>query len=143
MLPNVVRGAHYRILNQTAAGNRINTLTLPSNPALPHILIRHDGGIPDASDNRAAVARITFECRATGWEAALALALEVRDLWRPPEEVVDGWHGDVTVPAIPGRGIPGQTIHFSGASVNAEPIWAPDEVTGIPRYNIPILINYS
>lgn len=143
MLPNVVRGVHYRILNRTAAGSRINVLTLPERPVLPHILIRHDGGTPEPSDNRASIARITFEARAKEWESALALALEVRELWRPAEEVVDGWHGDVFVPAIPARGIPAQTIHFSGAQVNAEPIYVPDEVTGTPRYNLPILINYS
>lgn len=145
MLPNVVRGVHYRLLMQprTSAGTNINTLSLPGSFALPHVLIRHDGGMPEPSDNRASVARLTFECRAAGWEAALALALEVRERWRPGEEVVDGWHGNVTAPAIPARGIPEQTIHFSGARVNAEPFYVPDEVTGTPRYTIPILISYS
>lgn len=143
MLPNVIRGVQYRILNRTSADNRISVLTLPATPVLPHVLIRDDGGIPEPSDNRSAIKRVTFECRATSWEAALSLALQVRDLWRPPEEIVDGWHGDVTVPAIPARGIPEQTIHFSGASVNAEPVYVPDEVAGTPRYNLPILITYS
>lgn len=153
MLPNIVRGVHYRILNRTAAGNSINTLTLPAgvDKRPRHILIRHDGGTPEPSDNRASIARITFECRVgqypdgtkLGWEDALSLALEIRQLWRPGEEVVDGWHGDVIVPAIPARGIAGETVHFSGASVNAEPFFIPDEVTGTPRYSLPILISYS
>lgn len=145
MLPNVVRGVHYRLLMQprTSAGANINTVSLPASFTLPHILIRHDGGTGDPSDNRADIARITFECRAKEWEAALALALDVRDRWRPPEEVVDGWWGDVFVPAIPNRGIPAQTIHFNGAGLNAGPFFIPDEVTNTPRFNISFLISYS
>lgn len=137
-LPDIHLAVRTLLLDQTRAGKRVST-ALPENPPWPFLTYRRDGGPPAPEDNRLDVARIVFESwggpyhrtsNPNAQQQAYGLALEVRAVMLPPENVVGGFYG-----VIGG-------VSITGVRPDAGPSQVPDEFYG-ERFRQSFLVTYT
>lgn len=101
VLVKLVQGA------ATDAGTRVGATMrdaqghLISEPRIPSVLLDYDpagalaAGGSDPIDQRIELGRVHTECRAKTEELAWRLNNQVRDVFLPPEQIVEGYYGTI------------------------------------------------
>lgn len=130
MLPDVLAATRTLLLDRTRAN--ANVSTEPPRGGVAHYLqIRRVGGPIGPAHNESDTARIHIDCEGPTEAEAYLLALEVRDVFMPPAQVVGTFVGAV-----------GDTF-FSGGELETGPSRMPDPPGGGARYLIGFLVHYA
>lgn len=94
MVADPVRAVRVLLTGRTSAANAVDN-RLPNGYVgrTPFVRVSLENTISDPSDNRYQTARVRADCYAPSDGAARALALQVRHVVLPEENVVGGYHG--------------------------------------------------
>lgn len=112
--------------SQTAAGERAYS-KLPRAPSWPLVLLEHDGS-RQTVDTHVEEARIVTTCEGRNDFDARRLAYQIRDVFLPPPQQVEGFHGDVSYFEPDGTE---RECHFGGVVLESGPRPAPDAANRI------------